>query len=51
MADPKVSYPDWYLTRWHFLPEGYVSRRSARLYQEYIPALYNQGRDERLRRK
>mgnify|MGYP001462578806 CR=1 FL=1 len=48
MADPSVAYPDWYLQRWHFLPEGYVSRRSTRLYPAYIPNLYNQGRERQL---
>ncbi len=43
MADPTVAYPDWYLHRWHFLPEGYLSRRSARIYPTYVPRLYNQG--------
>ena len=44
MSDPEVAYPDWYLQRWHFLPEGYLSRRGARLYPTYILPLYNQCR-------
>ncbi len=48
MAESTVAYPDWYLRRWHFLPEGYLSRRSVRLYPLYIPRLYNQLRERQL---
>jgi ubiquinone/menaquinone biosynthesis C-methylase UbiE len=40
-SDPRVSYPAWYLHRWHFLPEGYLSRRSAAGYDHLIRNLYN----------
>lgn len=40
-SDPRVSYPAWYLHRWHFLPEGYLSRRSAAGYDHLIRNVYN----------
>lgn len=39
-SNPRVSYPRWYLQRWHFLPEGYLSRRSAAGYEAVIRQLY-----------
>ncbi|MGB4861656.1 MAG: class I SAM-dependent methyltransferase [Tepidiformaceae bacterium] len=47
-SDPGVSYPAWYLHRWHFLPEGYLSRRSAAGYDNVIRHLYNQGLESRV---
>ena len=44
-ADPEVSYPEWYLHRWHFLPEGYLSERSAALYDRVIRVVYNATRE------
>ena len=38
-------YPRWYLRRWHYLPEGYLSRRSAALYEAFVPRAYNTGRE------
>jgi ubiquinone/menaquinone biosynthesis C-methylase UbiE len=49
MSDPAVSYPAWYLQRWHFLPEGYLSRRSVRLYDTIIRNVYNAASESRLR--
>lgn len=40
LANREVGYPDWYLHRWHFLPEGYLSRRSAAAYEHLISLLY-----------
>jgi len=40
LAAPGVEYPEWYLHRWHFLPEGYFSRRSVALYDAAIRRLY-----------
>lgn len=37
---PGVEYPGWYLHRWHFLPEGYLSRRSAAMYEWCIRNVY-----------
>lgn len=37
---PEVHYPAWYLHRWHFLPEGYLSRRSAAWYEWCIRNIY-----------
>jgi SAM-dependent methyltransferase len=48
MAAEGVEYPSWYLHRWHFLPEGYLSRRSARLYEAVIRRVYNTGFEQRL---
>jgi SAM-dependent methyltransferase len=48
LSDPKVAYPAWYLHRWHFLPEGYLSRRSAAGYDHVIRRLYNQGLESRV---
>ena len=42
ISNPKVSYPRWYLHRWHFLPEGYLSRRSAAGYDHIVRRLYTQ---------
>lgn len=39
-SDPAVEYPDWYMHRWHFLPEGYLSRRSAAGYDRAIRNVY-----------
>jgi ubiquinone/menaquinone biosynthesis C-methylase UbiE len=48
MASPGVRYPRWYVHRWHFLPEGYLSRRSAALYDAIIRRIYNAGSEGRL---
>lgn len=48
LSDPGVSYPAWYIHRWHFLPEGYLSRRSAAGYDHLIRRLYNQGLESRV---
>ncbi|HXU24586.1 MAG TPA: class I SAM-dependent methyltransferase [Tepidiformaceae bacterium] len=50
LSDPAVDYPRWYLRRWHFLPEGYLSRRSAATYESVVRNLYNQAREGRLLR-
>lgn len=50
LSDPEVDYPRWYLRRWHFLPEGYLSRRSAATYESVVRTLYNQAREGRLLR-
>ena len=44
-SNPRVSYPRWYLQRWHFLPEGYLSRRSAAGYETVVRQLYNLTRE------
>jgi ubiquinone/menaquinone biosynthesis C-methylase UbiE len=49
-SDPRVSYPAWYVHRWHFLPEGYLSRRSAAWYEHIVRNLYNQGMEGRIMR-
>ena len=41
LANPVVHYPPWYLQRWHFLPEGYLSRRSAAGYERLVRHVYN----------
>lgn len=48
LSDPGVAYPAWYVHRWHFLPEGYLSRRSAAGYDLLIRRLYNQGLESRV---
>lgn len=50
-SEPSTSYPAWYLHRWHFLPEGYLSRRSAAGYEWLIRNLYNTGVENALIRK
>ena len=40
-----VSYPHWYLKRWHFLPEGYLSRRSAQGYDGLVRHVYYAGKE------
>ena len=42
LSNPRVDYPRWYLHRWHFLPEGYLSRRSAAGYDHVIRRVYSQ---------
>jgi ubiquinone/menaquinone biosynthesis C-methylase UbiE len=46
-SDPRVTYPSWYLHRWHFLPEGYLSGRCAAGYDHIIRRVYNQGFERR----
>jgi len=43
-----MAYPRWYLHRWHFLPEGYLSRRGAAGYERVIRNLYNAGQEDAL---
>lgn len=50
-SDPRTAYPSWYLHRWHFLPEGYLSRRGASGYEWVIRNLYNAGTERALIRK
>ncbi|MBE0608003.1 MAG: class I SAM-dependent methyltransferase [Dehalococcoidia bacterium] len=50
-SDPEMAYPRWYLHRWHFLPEGYLSRRGAAGYERVIRNLYNAGQEDVLVRK
>ncbi|NJD64577.1 MAG: class I SAM-dependent methyltransferase [Chloroflexi bacterium] len=47
-SDPEMAYPRWYLHRWHFLPEGYLSRRGAAGYERVIRSLYNAGQEDAL---
>jgi ubiquinone/menaquinone biosynthesis C-methylase UbiE len=48
LSDPVVRYPQWYLQRWHFLPEGYLSRRSAAGYERLIRNVYNAASEGRV---
>ncbi len=48
LSNPLVRYPRWYLQRWHFLPEGYLSRRSAAGYDNVIRRVYNAGQEHRV---
>ena len=48
---PSVHYPDWYLHRWHLLPEGYLSSRSVHLYDRYIRRLYWAGGESGVTRR
>ncbi len=50
-SNPKISYPRWYLQRWHFLPEGYLSRRSAAGYESVIRRVYNVTRESPILRQ
>jgi SAM-dependent methyltransferase len=43
LSDPRTHYPPWYLHRWHFLPEGYLSRRSVAGYDHVIRRIYHAG--------
>ncbi len=49
-SNPRVSYPRWYLQRWHFLPEGYLSRRSAAGYEAVVRQVYNLSRESAILR-
>ena len=48
MAADGVEYPAWYVHRWHFLPEGYLSRRSAGMYDAVVRRVYNVGSEAKL---
>jgi ubiquinone/menaquinone biosynthesis C-methylase UbiE len=50
LSDPGVVYPEWYLHRWHFLPEGYLSGRSAAGYDRVIRNVYNVLQEHRIAR-
>lgn len=47
-SDPRTAYPSWYLHRWHFLPEGYLSRRGAAGYEWVIRNVYNVAQEDAL---
>ncbi len=49
-GDGEVAYPAWYFRRWHFLPEGYLSERSVRLYDWLIRPVYWAGSEGRVAR-
>ncbi len=46
-SNPGVKYPSWYLQRWHFLPDGYLSSASIRLYDRFIRRLYHAADEAR----
>lgn len=48
LANDGIAYPPWYLHRWHFLPEGYLSRRGISLYERAIVPLYYEGQEARI---
>lgn len=50
-ASPGTAYPRWYLHRWHFLPEGYLSGRSVAGYDFVIRNLYNAGQERAIIRE
>lgn len=50
LHDSAITYPAWYLKRWHFLPEGYLSRRSARGYDAIIRRVYYAASETQVRR-
>ena len=41
-------YPAWYVRRWHFLPDGYLSRWCAAAYDRLVRPLYNQGIESKI---
>ncbi len=46
VARQSIEYPDWYMRRWHCLPEGYLSRRSTRLYDQTFRRIYAGFREQ-----
>lgn len=40
-AVPRATLPEWYLRRWHFHPDGYLSRAGVRWYDRVIRRLYS----------
>ncbi|MFQ5380435.1 MAG: class I SAM-dependent methyltransferase [Dehalococcoidia bacterium] len=44
-SNPRVQYPEWYIQRWHFIPDGYFSPRAIGLYDRWVRRLYH-GLDE-----
>ena len=51
LSDPLVEYPAWYMHRWHFLPEGYLSERSAATYDRVVRNVYNVLQEHRIARE
>ena len=47
-AERSAAYPDWYLHRWHLLPEGYMSPRGVALYERLVAPLYYQACEARV---
>lgn len=43
-----IAYEPWYLQRWHCLPEGYLSERSARWWDGGMRRLYTCGRERQV---
>lgn len=46
VARQTVDYPEWYLQRWHCLPEGYLSRRSTKIYDQTFRLVYAGFREQ-----
>jgi ubiquinone/menaquinone biosynthesis C-methylase UbiE len=51
LSNPGVEYPEWYMRRWHFLPEGYLSARSAAGYDYLVRNVYNAFQEPRIVRE
>lgn len=41
IGDRRSEVPGWYLRRWHFHPDGYLSRAGVRWYDRVVRHLYN----------
>lgn len=44
-ADPSVAIPGWYLQRWHFHPQGYLSDGGIAWYDRIIRPIYTSLRE------
>lgn len=51
VASDAVEYPPYYLVHWHFIPGGYLSRRSAALYDHTFRRIYYAGQERRVSRR
>ncbi len=51
MSADSIEYPHWYLVHWHFIPGGYLSRRSIAVYDHLIRRFYSAFQEPRINRK
>lgn len=49
--DASLPIPSWYFCHWHYLPEGYLSRRGAWLYDRLIRPIYYAGHHRQVHRR
>ncbi len=50
-SDDGVEYPPYYFVHWHFIPGGYLTRRSAAAYDHTFRRIYYAGQEGRVSRR